>query len=99
VSEIGKHEVEEMRTLKSVDTSAEERFYNRSKRIRKKIYNFIRENVGQRFEDFEDMCNQAANYAKCSPVTSGRWIKVYTAPNGDFGITADFVFYIKSDEV
>jgi hypothetical protein len=44
------------------------------------------ENLGQPFEDQQDMNAQAANFANCSSPTAGRWIYQLTRKNEQFDI-------------
>lgn len=69
------------------DVSAEERFYNRSKRIRRKVRAWLGEHVGETFPSFDAMAEEAANYSGCAAPTSRRWIKQFSARNGDFVIS------------
>ena len=68
------------------DRSSVETHYNRSRKIRLRIYKslttFSKEN--RSFADIADLSNQVANDAKCAYETSTRWIHQYTSLNGDF---------------
>lgn len=71
------------------DWSAEERFVNRSKKIRKRIREFMFLHTGERFETSGLLCDQCANFSKCSSITAYRWIHQYSAPNAEFRILED----------
>ena len=62
------------------DAAVEERLYARSRRIRKKIAEFLRDHVGDVWEDLEDLHAAAANHAKCAAPTARRWILQYCRP-------------------
>ncbi len=62
------------------DWSAEERFVNRSFKIRKLVRAWLKANTGQIFETSSLMSEICANYSKCSSVTAYRWLHQYTAP-------------------
>jgi len=68
------------------DRTAVETHYNRSRKIRARIYEYLKEVATQKrsFADRADLANQTANSAKCAYETSARWINQYTARNGDF---------------
>lgn len=63
------------------DWSAEERFVNRSLKIRKRIYSWLLQNRGRLFETSSVMSDMCANDCKCSSITAYRWLHQYTAPN------------------
>lgn len=73
------------------DETSEERFLNRSRKIRKATHEFLSLNLGVLFDDTEDLASQAANYAAkylrgspCSSITCRRWIIQFCNRNGDF---------------
>lgn len=68
------------------DRTAVETHYNRSRKIRLRIYGYLKEVATQKrsFADRSDLANQTANAAKCAYETSARWINQYTSRNGDF---------------
>ncbi len=75
------------------DWSAEERFYNRSKRIRKRVRDWLFLKIGEHFDTSSVMSDQAANFAGCSSITAYRWIHQFSV-DGDpkkapFRITED----------
>ena len=90
------------------DSSSEERFIWRSKKIQRATKEFLESNLGVLFEDLEEASSQAANYAgkkwfrgePCSTITAQRWIRQLTAKNGPFialNSNAGVVFYARSD--
>jgi len=67
------------------DRSAVETHYNRSRKIRFRIYRALVDySLNRSFADPSDLAYQVANDAKCSYECSMRWVKQYTARNGDF---------------
>jgi len=66
------------------DWSAEERFFNRSRLIRRRVDAWMLDSLGMIFESVSTMCDECANYARCSSITSYRWIHQYSAPNGKY---------------
>lgn len=76
------------------DISAEERFYNRSVRIRRGVMAWLVDNEDRTFESLGDMEAQAANKANCSMVTARRWIYQFTRENKPFEIVDKGDFYI-----
>lgn len=68
------------------DRTAVETHYNRSRKIRLRIYKYLKDTATQKrsFVDRADLANQTANAAKCAYETSARWINQYTSRNGDF---------------
>ena len=72
------------------DITAIDRHYYRSLRIRRSISKWMARNIGQLFDDWEDLCTQAANEARpsCSMECAGRWIKTFSAKNGSFELIA-----------
>lgn len=76
------------------DISAEERFYNRSVRIRRGIMAWLVENEDKSFDSLGDMEAQAANYANCSMVTARRWLYQFSRENKPFEIVDKGAFYI-----
>lgn len=74
-------------TLKAFnDQSAEERFYNRSVRIRRKIMKWLMEHVGDSWQTYAEMDAEAGNYAGCHMTTAHRWIFQYTRKDKPFEI-------------
>ena len=76
------------------DISADERFYNRSVRIRRKVMEFLIEHVNERFDSMGEMEAQAANHAKASMPTARRWIFQFVQPGKPFWIEEQADFYI-----
>ena len=76
------------------DISADERFYNRSVRIRRKVMEWMAEKVGERFDTLGEMEAQAANFAKCSMPCSRRWIFQFSQPKMPFHIQELSSFYV-----
>ena len=76
------------------DISAEERFYNRSIKIRRGIMAWLVENEDKSFESLGDLEAQAANMANCSMVTARRWLYQFTRENKPFEIVDKGDFYI-----
>lgn len=76
------------------DISSEERFYNRSVKIRKGIMAFLVDNEDKSFESLGDLEAQAANSAKCSMVTARRWLYQFTREGKPFQIVDKGNFYI-----
>ena len=76
------------------DISADERFYARSVRIRRKIMEWMLANLDQRFDSMGEMEAQAGNYAKASMVTARRWIFQFSQPGRPFRIEESADFYI-----
>ena len=72
--------------LKWPDMTATERHINRSIRFRREILRWLAFNVGQPFEDLQDMANQAANQAGCASETALRWLRQLAAPGTPFEI-------------
>lgn len=77
------------------DMSSEERFLNRSFKIKRGTREFLERNLGVLFEGTEDAASQAANYCQkflrgtpCSSITARRWIVQYTAKNAEFMVTS-----------
>ncbi|MEE8115352.1 MAG: hypothetical protein V3T23_13490 [Nitrososphaerales archaeon] len=68
------------------DRTAVETHYNRSRKIRLRVYEYLKETATQKrsFADRSDLANQTANSARCAYETSARWINQYTSRNGDF---------------
>lgn len=71
------------------DWSAEERFVNRSKKIRKKIQEWMFVHTEEKFETSGVLCDECANFAKCSSITAYRWIHQFSAPSAKFRIVED----------
>ncbi len=76
------------------DISSEERFYNRSVKIRKGIMGFLVDNEDKSYESLGDLEAQAANAAKCSMVTARRWLYQFTREGKPFQIVDKGNFYI-----
>lgn len=76
------------------DISAEERFYNRSVRIRASIMRWMIEHVNERFDSMGEMEAKAANYAKCAMPTSRRWIFQFVQDDKPFYIEEKNNMYI-----
>lgn len=76
------------------DISADERFYNRSVRIRKRVMMWMVEHIDEKFDSMGEMEAQAANYARCSMPCSRRWIFQFTQPDKPFWIEEETDFYI-----
>jgi hypothetical protein len=71
------------------DTSAEERYYSRSLRIRRAVLEFLDDNVGRGWADLMTMAGECGNTGKPMPfssITAYRWIAQFTAPGFAFGI-------------
>jgi len=71
------------------DITSTERFINRSKKIRKGCYAFLRLQVGQTFDDLQDLADTCSNAIaqKPNPETCKRWIRALCAKNGDFELS------------
>lgn len=76
------------------DVSADERFYNRSVKIRKKILVWMSDHIGDRWESLGEMEAQAANYARCSMPCSRRWLYQFSQPGKPFIIADTPQWYI-----
>lgn len=76
------------------DISADERFYNRSVKIRRKVMEWMVEHVGERFDSLGEMEAQAANHAKASMPTARRWIFQFVQPGKPFYIQELADFYV-----
>ena len=73
------------------DTSAEERAYWRSVKIRRAAILFLDRSVGRGWPSLGDMADECANTTATSGLpfssqTAGRWLYQFTAPNFAFGI-------------
>lgn len=66
------------------DWSAEERFYNRSRLIRRRIDSWMLENLGTVFETVSAICDECGNYSRCSSITAYRWVHQFSAANGKY---------------
>ena len=72
------------------DISAEERYYNRSVRIRRSVILFLDKNVNRKqWGDIMRMAEECANYPAnhelpFASITAYRWIKQFTARNFAF---------------
>lgn len=90
------------------DETANERYLNRSRRIRQGCYEFLLKNLGVLFDDTEDVAIQAANYCRkylrgspASSVTTRRWIIQFCGHGGDFkalNSPAGVIFELRADE-
>jgi hypothetical protein len=76
------------------DISADERFYNRSVRIRRKVMKWLLENVNESFDTLGDMEAMCGNYAGCSMPTARRWIFQWTRPGKPFMVEERTDLYI-----
>jgi len=76
------------------DISADERFYNRSVKIRRKIMEWMMKHVNENFDSLGEMEAQAANFARCSMPCSRRWIFQFVQPDKPFYIEEKPDFYI-----
>ena len=76
------------------DISADERFYQRSVKIRRKILEWMADHVNDRFDSMGEMEAQAANFAKCSMPTARRWIFQFIQPDKPFWIEELSDFYV-----
>lgn len=71
------------------DTSADERFYNRSVKIRKGCFAFMGHHVGQLYDSWEDMASDAGNWIRengyvkqaASIAACRRWLYQYGKPS------------------
>src|SRR5713101_5513890 len=61
------------------DRTAQEIYYSRSLVIRRLIAEFLEANVGSTWTDLTELHARAGNYANCSSVTAGRWIRQFTS--------------------
>ena len=61
------------------DWSAEERFVNRSFRIRKDIKKWIGEHLGQIYSTSSELSDECAYECKCSPITAYRWLHFWSS--------------------
>ena len=70
------------------DWSAEERFVNRSMRIRRDVKKWLRkqEREGREFETSGMMSDMCGNDCRCSSTAAYRWLHQWSAPNGKFRI-------------
>ena len=89
LSDVHRQQDEQFKLWK--DETSEERFLNRSRKIRKATREFLSINLGVLFDDTEDIASQAANYAEkylrgspCSSITTRRWILQFCNKNGPF---------------
>jgi hypothetical protein len=76
------------------DITAEERFYNRSVRIRRKILEWMALHVNERFDSLGEMEADAANHAKCSMPCARRWLFQFSRPDKPFWIEETSDFYV-----
>jgi len=73
------------------DRTIVETHYNRSRKIRSRVYAFLLETAlaNRGFDNRSSLAYQGANVAKCSYQCATSWINQYTAENGDFYIFDD----------
>jgi hypothetical protein len=76
------------------DISSEERFYNRSVKIRRNVMRFLMEHVGIPYDSLGDLEAQAANFSNCSMVTARRWLFQWTRDDKPFYIEEKTNYYI-----
>jgi hypothetical protein len=69
------------------DITATERHYSRSVKIRRAIYAFMAENVGQPFRSWEDLQGGASLAAGCGMETARRWLITFSSEGGDFFVS------------
>ena len=86
------------------DWSAEERFVNRSIRIRKHVLKWMESNKGGHWVEMMQMAQECANEFKpfpCASITCYRWIQQFSAKNAPYQIRGDDSGYrlLKRDEV
>jgi len=84
-------ENEELAYPLTPDKTIVETHYNRSRKIRSRVYAYLMEAALQNrgFDNRSSLAYQAANAAKCSYQCASSWINQYTATNGDFYIFND----------
>lgn len=85
---------------KPKDWSAEERFVNRSLKIRRKIFRWLNDHRGAFYYTREDMAADAANFARCAIATAHRWITQYSRPDQPFHIQdtdTGYVIWARAD--
>lgn len=81
------------------DISADERFYNRSRRIRRKIGKFLMLHVDWSYDTLGEMEAEAPNFADCSMPCARRWIFQWTRSTKPFRIEEkDDAYYIRTRE-
>lgn len=67
------------------DSSSDERMLKRSIQIHEAVIVWIKENIGEHFDDLQDASDQCANFTKslvkkgANPETCKRWIRAETA--------------------
>lgn len=66
------------------DWSAEERFVNRSFRIRKDIKKWIGDNLNKVYPTSSELCDECAYDCRCSPVTAYRWLHFWSNPKAPY---------------
>jgi hypothetical protein len=74
------------------DWSAEERFVNRSIRIRKHVLKWLGKHVGFHYYQLMEMAETCANDFRplpCASITCYRWITQFTRVNAPYGIRTD----------
>jgi len=74
------------------DWSAEERYVNRSIRIRKHVLKWLGEHVGFSYTEMMRMAEECANEFRpmpCSSITCYRWIQQFTRVNAPYRIRTD----------
>ena len=83
---------EAWKTGKVRDWSAEERYVNRSIRIRKHVLKWLGEHIGFSYPEMMQMAEQCANEFKpmpCASITAYRWLQQFTRINAPFRIATD----------
>jgi hypothetical protein len=78
------------------DTTAVERHYARSLRIREYILEFLKENAGSTWSDPRELYARAANFCNpiCSTTTAERWIHQFTRVGAPFKIVEGLGYVI-----
>lgn len=74
------------------DWSAEERYVNRSIRIRKHVLRWLGQHVGFHYTDMMKMAEECANEFKPTPfasITAYRWLQQFSRVNAPFRIRTD----------
>jgi hypothetical protein len=88
VDDGSKRALAEMGPLKN-DITSNERHIRRSQKIRAGVYAFLRLQVGQVFEDEQEIADMCCNSIKQkpNPETCKRWIGTLTSRNGPFELS------------
>jgi len=78
------------------DTTAVERHYARSLRIREFILEFLKENAGSTWADVRELYARAANFCDpiCAESTAERWIHQYTRVGAPFKLVEGLGYVI-----